>query len=85
MLCLGRWVKATQTEMVRARQTSTPWPRMAENACLDVLVACERILTLLAEGEIALQKTQGAEFGLAVSQIQAYAQDIELMLSRVAE
>lgn len=80
---IHRWVKAIQTEMVQAKQRAVGWSRMAEDARMDTLVACNQMLSKLKEAEAALQKGQVGLVTLSVSQMQVHAQEIELMLSRV--
>ncbi len=82
LLQILRWTKAIQTEMIYAKQGPTRWPRAAENARIDTIVAGNQISKLVRDAELAIQKNQGDLLARLVGQIQVHAQDIELMLSR---
>mgnify|MGYP001601090729 FL=1 len=80
---IRRRAKAVETEMIRARQRPRIWPRLAENARLDSMVACEQILRLAKEAEMAAQTEQPESLALLIGEIQVKAQEIELRLSQV--
>ena len=80
---IRRWAKAIHIEMLHARETPITWPRGAENARLDAIVACNQIASLAQDAEQTIEKGQSDVLALLVSRIQVQAQDVELMLSRV--
>jgi len=81
---MRRWTKAIHAEMLQAKSATPAWPRIAENARMDVIVACGQALAAVKNVEAAVRAGEAQNVAWKISQAQECAQDIELLLTKVA-